>query len=108
MEVFDIEEAIIIGKHIQKQKNIDRRKYIYETIGKYLDVRDRYLGIRQLKRPFRPIPYTQHDQQRQTNQNEKNRAEAAAQHLAEICEPQEITHDTKGENNRRRTKRKHR
>ena len=38
---------------------MDRQEYVLEIIDKDLDVRDKWAGIRELKKPYKPIPYAQ-------------------------------------------------
>ena len=53
----DMEAAKTIDYHIQKLRKQERKDKIHSTINKDLDLRDNFLGIRQLKAPYQPIPY---------------------------------------------------
>ena len=48
-------------KELRKSKKLDRREHIIKTISHELDARDRWMGIRQLKKEFTPQPYHRKD-----------------------------------------------
>ena len=56
---------------------------ILEAISKDLDLRDRWLGIRELRRKYTPTPYHNKDRQG-LHISHKNRAQHAAKHLSEL------------------------
>ena len=66
----------------KKSKKEDRTKMIMDTLDKDLDIRDKWLGIRQLKKEYQPITYA-----RTTKEGhhipQKERAQKAAEYLAE-------------------------
>ena len=70
-----------LTKQFRKQKGKDRQKQLMDTLSKDLDVRDRWLGIRQLKHGYQPQPYYRKDT---TGNHIKyhNRAQAMAEYLA--------------------------
>ena len=56
---------------------------VHNMLSKELDLKDRWLGIKQLKKKYQPIPYvfkTEDGRRR----NYHNRAEAAAEELARV------------------------
>ena len=55
-------EAEELTKKMQTSKRRDRSKYVLETLTSQLDVRDRWLGIRQLRKGYKPIPYSLKDE----------------------------------------------
>ena len=44
--------------NLRKQVRQDRRKRLLEMVSKDLDIRDRWMALRLLKKAYRPIPYT--------------------------------------------------
>ena len=61
----------------------DKKTRILEAASKDLDLRDRWLGIRELKRKYTPTPYHNKDRQG-LHISHKNRAQHAAKHLSEL------------------------
>ena len=57
LEELDFDAVKIIDKHIKKQHNTERKEYIHQFIDKDLDLRDKFLGINKLKKPYKPITY---------------------------------------------------
>ena len=51
------EDAADKSKEIKKARRKDRRDAILKALDKELDLRDKFLGIRQLKNGFKPAPY---------------------------------------------------
>ncbi len=74
LEQGNLEEAKEIRKKIKKFKQLEREEYIMETIDKDLDVRDKWSGIRELKTPYKPIPYSQ----RRKDGTKKNRGQSGS------------------------------
>ena len=61
----------------------DKRTYIKNSVDKDLDVRDRWLGIKQMKRGFRAQPYIRKDKDGNVV-NFQKQAEAAADYLEQV------------------------
>ena len=55
---------------------MERQEYVMETIDKDLDPREKWAGIRELRKQYKPIPYAQKKDGRKIKT--KDRAEAAA------------------------------
>ena len=53
----NIQEFTRLTKEFRKSRKEDKRQHILTTIGRDLDIRDRWLGIRELKSKYNPIPY---------------------------------------------------
>lgn len=73
-------EFKVANKVIRKQLGKDKRKYVLETMNKDLDIRDRWMGIRNLKNGYKPRPYYRKDMNGNPVTFEKQ-AEAAAEYL---------------------------
>ena len=73
----DLDEVKEITKQIKKWMEHERKEFIHVTIDKDLDVRSKWAGIRQLKTPYKPIPYAQ-KRKGGTQIRVKDRAEEAA------------------------------
>ena len=86
----DLEAAIITTKYIDKQRKQEKQDRVHRSINKDLDLKDNFLGIRQLKKPYQPIPYVFTTKDRK-KVNYRNRAEAAAEHLAQIWKIENYT-----------------
>jgi hypothetical protein len=73
-------EATRLAKELRAQMKRDRRQRELDMVSKDLDVRDKWLGIRLLKKGYTPIPYTLKDE---TGRRYKigNKAEEAAKFL---------------------------
>ena len=84
----DIETAVVINKHIDKLKKQERKNKVHKTINKDLDLRCNFLGIRNLKKKYQPIPYM-FKTKKGNKVNYNNRAEAAACHLSEALKKPE-------------------
>ena len=80
MKELDLERCQTINKQIQKQKRQENKKHTLKMLSNELDLRDRWLGIRNLKRPYQPTPYYQHDKDGK-HIKIRDRAEAAANFL---------------------------
>ena len=85
----DREEALLKGdlelvkettKWIIKWKQHERQEYVHTTIDKDLDIRDKLNGIRELKKPYKPIPCAIRDKCYRKVRI-RDRAEAAATHF---------------------------
>ena len=50
------DEVKDIKKHIRKRIRSDKRKHVANMIGPDLDIRDQYMGLRNLRRPYVAIP----------------------------------------------------
>ena len=57
----NVEEAHRLIKEIRKQRKKDKRKATIDAISKDIDLRDRWLGLRQLKKGFQINPYAVKD-----------------------------------------------
>ena len=72
----------ILDKRFRKSKREDKTKMIIDTLDKDLDIRDRWMGIRQLKQEYQPNPYA-----RRTTDGkhitQKQIAQKAADYLSE-------------------------
>ena len=75
------DESKRITKIIKKELRKEKRKYIHTTIDKDLDIKERWLGIRRLRTPYKPTPYYRKDKQGK-NITFAQQAEAAADYLA--------------------------
>ena len=51
----NIEEFEKLTKEFRKQRNLDKKHHILQTLDKELDARDRWLGIKALKTKYNPI-----------------------------------------------------
>ena len=69
----------LLTKRFRKSKQRDRKDYIIKTSSKDLDVKDRWMGIRQLKSTYNPQPYHRRTQKGQHIRLEQ-RAQMAAQY----------------------------
>ena len=65
----------------RKSKKEDRTKMIMDTLDKDLDIRDKWLGIRQLKQEYQPHTYARTTKEGQ-HIPQKDRAQKAAEYLA--------------------------
>ena len=82
------EDLKILTKQIRNSRRQEKRRSQLEATRHDLDLRDRWLGIRQLKSDFKPAPYSLKDQDGKVVPKYK-RAETAAKYLAEKhwCNP---------------------
>ena len=69
-----------LTKRFQKQRRLDRKENILDTLRSDLDTRDRWMGIKQLKSEYKPTPYQRRDRQG-THIHKDLRAEQAAEYL---------------------------
>ena len=76
------DEVAELTRTIKKAPKRDKRNHILKTVSKELDVRDRWAGIRALKKDYNPTPYNRKDKQGKIVA-QKDRAETAAKFLAE-------------------------
>eukprot|EP00973_Karenia_brevis_P061548 8559073-Karenia_brevis.AAC.1 len=76
------EELKDTNKRIQKMLRKDRQEYQLRQVSRELDVRDKWLGIKQLKKGYSPQPYCRRNKDGQMVPY-KERAETAAKYLAE-------------------------
>ena len=71
-----------LTKQLKKSKRWDRRKLTIETVSRDLDVRDHWLGLKQLRKGFTPTPYARKDATKKHIPMEQ-RAEESAKYFAE-------------------------
>ena len=70
-----------LSRDFRKSRKQDRRDRVLEGLTKELDIRDRWLGIRELKTKYTPSPY--HNKDAEGNHVQwKDRAQKAAEHLS--------------------------
>ena len=67
----------ILNKRSRKSKKEDKTNMIIKTIDKDLDIRDRWLGIRQLKQECQPNPYARRTQEGKFIKQNQRAQEAA-------------------------------
>ena len=92
------EEVKDLTKQIKTIKTAERKEYIHQIIDKDSDVRETWAGIRELKKPYKPIPYAQKTKDGRTIKI-TDRAEAAADYFEfNIWNNKKPKHCTKGEN----------
>ena len=58
LKSLDIEKAKELNKEIIKQRKREKKIRILESVKKDLDLRDRRLGLRNLRKDYQPIPYS--------------------------------------------------
>ena len=58
LKSLDIEKAKELNKEIIKQRKREKNIRILESVKKDLDLRDRWLGLRNLRKDYQPIPYS--------------------------------------------------
>jgi len=75
------EEFDRLTKAYRKSRKDDRKERVLEAIGKDLDLRDRWLGIRELKSKYNPTPYHNKDSEGK-HVEWKDRAQKAAEYLS--------------------------
>ena len=71
-----------LNQQFIKSRRDDKQTRIIESLSKELDIRDRWLGIRELKRKYNPTPFHNKNAQGQHIQH-KQRAQEAARYLSE-------------------------
>eukprot|EP00973_Karenia_brevis_P004309 590674-Karenia_brevis.AAC.1 len=76
------EEYNALNKDIKKSLKVDKKSYTLNTVKQELDVRDRWAGIRALKKEYHPNPYNRKDENGRIVA-QKDKAETAAKYLAE-------------------------
>ena len=81
MDELDIEAIQVANRHIDKQRRLEKKEHTHNAVKKELDLRDKGLGVRQLKKPYQPIPYIFKDSKGKRTRY-TNSAEAAAEHVA--------------------------
>ena len=91
----DIDAVIAINKHIEKQRKAEKKERVHESLKNELDIRDKFLGITELRKPYQPVPYIFKTREGK-RVNYQNRAEAAAKRLAEIWSDTAEPSDTTG------------
>ena len=89
IEEADFEGADAINKYIKQLKPKEKEQRIRESIDKDLDLRDKFLGIRQLKKPYQTLPYIFKDKDGR-NVRYQNRAKAASEYLAAVWKEDEM------------------
>ena len=77
------ERLKIINKCIKKEARKDRLRHTLATLDKSLDVKDRWLGIRKIKKPFTPAVYELRDKHGRPTPPCKH-AEATADYLSNV------------------------
>ena len=70
-----------ITKLLRKNKQADKRQTVIDEISNNLDVRDTWMGIRQLRSDYQPQPYHRKNK-RGEHTSKKELAEESAKHLA--------------------------
>ena len=70
-----------LTKRIKQSLKKDKEKHVIKTVAAELDVRDRWAGIRALKKEYNPRPYNRKDKEGNIVP-QKDRAETAATYLA--------------------------
>eukprot|EP00975_Prorocentrum_lima_P020913 4400842-Prorocentrum_lima.AAC.1 len=73
----DVPLANLLTKDLRKQNKWERKQALIYSVRKELDVRDQWLGLRQLKREFTPTPFA-----KKTAQGHHVKMEEAAQQAA--------------------------
>ena len=58
-----IEEATLTTKLLRRQRKKDKNKAATEALNEHIDIRDRWLGLRQLKKGFQVTPYAVKNQE---------------------------------------------
>ena len=76
-----LEEFEQLTKDFRKQRKQDRKERVLGGLTKDLDIRDRWMGIRELKTKYNPIPFHNKDKEGKHIQW-KDRAQRAAEHLS--------------------------
>ena len=77
----DAEEFARLSRELRKQKRKDKSERVLEALSKDLDIRDRWLGIRELKSKYNPTPY--HNRTKQGEHVKwSDRAQKAAEYLS--------------------------
>ena len=80
-------------------RQMERQEYVMETIDKDLDPREKLAGIRELKTPYKPIPYAQ-KRKDGTKVKIRDRAESAAQFFEQKSGITKPNPSQKGKNNK--------
>ena len=75
-----MEEANKVTKQIRKQRKKDNKQAATEALSKDIDIRDRWLGLRQMKKGYQITPYAIKDRNGKRIK-QSNIAEAIADHL---------------------------
>ena len=75
------DKAATITKELRKAARRNKRNNLLEAVSTDLDVRDRWLGLRQLRKNYTPIPYSRRTQDGK-HIPMQGRAEEAAKYLA--------------------------
>ena len=75
-----LEEANVITKQIRKQRKKDKQKATIDMLSKDIDIRDKWLGLRQMKKGYQVKPYAIKNKNG-TRVKLTNIAEAIAEHL---------------------------
>jgi hypothetical protein len=70
-----------LNKEFTKARKEDKKNRVLESISKELDIRDRWLGIKELKRKYTPTPYHNKDNHG-LHIKHKQRAQHAAKYLS--------------------------
>ena len=65
----------------RKSMKEEKKQDIHNSLKNELDLRDKFLGINKLKKPYQPVPYIFKSREGKRVKY-LNRAEAAAEHLA--------------------------
>ena len=76
-----LEEANLTTKLLKRQRKKDKQTAITESLNKDIDVRDRWLGLRQLKKGYQVTPYAIKNKEGK-RVSKDNIAEEVAEHLA--------------------------
>ena len=83
LEAGDIAKFEELTKQYRNSKKDDKKQYVIRSVKQDMDVREKWMGIKNLKRNFQPQPYHRKNKQGHTIQADQT-AEAFAKHLAEI------------------------
>ena len=71
-----------LNKQFTKSRQDDKKQRVIRSVSKDLDLRDRWMGIRELKRKYNPTPF--HNKNAEGEHiHHKRRAQEAAKHLSE-------------------------
>ena len=70
-----------LSKEYRESRKQDKQEHVLDTLNKDLDLRDRWLGIEQLKSKYSPTPYHNKDRQGQHIRYDQ-RADKAAEHVS--------------------------
>ena len=89
------EEVGRLTKQIRKSKQKDKERDTLNALDKDLDIRDRWLGLRQLKNTYKPMTYHQKDRHGKHVPRDERAGKAAEYWAFEIWKKQEGTRQKK-------------